>query len=107
MTQNTNQTDDDPRTDALKQQMTEYWTEHADEFRDDENFGGSEVLYEDDDLAIVADKTHSNRALHNVVGTSPDDIPTRVLRNWMQSVAEAHTDHDWSDDTALVFDKDN
>lgn len=96
-------TTEDPRPDSLKAAMAEGWEEHEDEYRDDMNYEGSEVVYEDEELVIVADHSHSGRELDRCV--SGHDVPRRVVRNWMLDVAQERADYDWSESDALVFAK--
>lgn len=92
---------DDPRTDALKQAMAGGWSVYSDDYHDDINYEGSTVVYEDDEIAIVADYTghELSQYLHD------HDDPHGPTLRWMRSVAEELTDYDWSDADPLVFDK--
>lgn len=94
-------TTDDPRPNDLKREMAAGWERYEDDYRDMVNYEGSEVVYEDDDLVIVAD--HTGHELNEYVGDY--EIPRRVVSNWMHEVARQLTDYDWSASDPIVFDK--
>lgn len=92
---------EDPRPDSLKIDMAEGWTEHEDEYRDQVNYEGSKVIYEDDQLVIVVD--HTGHELNEYL--KDHDIPRRVVSKWMHDVARNETDYDWSASDPIVFGK--
>jgi len=91
----------DPRSTDLKQAMAAGWDEHEDEYRDGDNYEGSEVVYEDDQLVIVAD--HTGHELNEYL--KDHDVPRRVVSNWMHEVAREKTDYSWEASDPIVFDK--
>jgi hypothetical protein len=97
MTENTN----DPRTDSMKIEMAEHFAEFEADYRDDVNYEGSEVVFEDDQMVIVAD--HSGHEINEFA--SDFDVPRRVLSNWFHKVAKRKTDRSWSTADPIVFDK--
>ena len=92
---------DDPRTDAIKRDMADGWAEFEADYRDDKNYEGSTVVYEDDQLVIVAD--HTGHELNEYL--TDHEVPRRVVSNWMHEVAREKTDYDWSASDPIVFDK--
>ena len=92
---------DDPRSTDLKQEMAAGWEEHEAEYKDNINYEGSEVVYEDEELAIVAD--HTGHELNEYV--KDHEVPRRVVSNWMHEVAREKTDYSWEVSDPIVFDK--
>jgi len=92
---------DDPRSTDLKQDMAAGWNEHKGEYRDSENYEGSEVVHEGSEMVIVAD--HTGHELNEYL--KDHDIPRRVVSNWMHEVAREKTDYNWEASDPIVFDK--
>jgi hypothetical protein len=99
-------TADDPRPESVVEMMAERWHDHKDEYRDDDNYPGSEVVYEDDEIAVVADLSGEVCCGHLLPDMLRDyDIPTGVVRTWAYDIARDVSDYDWSDASAIVFTK--
>ena len=88
----------DEAADALRA----HWSEHEAEYRDTENYPGSEVVYEDSEVAVVAD--HIGLELPTLL--RGHETPTRPVVRQMAEIAVERTDYDWSDAAPLVFEKD-
>lgn len=91
----------DTALDEVENELRAEWNEHKDEYRDNTNYEGSEVVYEDDEIAIVADR--GGHVLPNLL--RDHETPTRAVRSQMSDIAHNKTDYDWSDATAIVFAK--
>jgi len=78
-----------------------HWNAHEAEFRDDENYTGSEVVYEDTDIVIVAD--HNGHELPTLL--RDHETPTQAVVRHMTEIAVERTEYDWSDATPMVFPK--
>lgn len=83
----------------VEEELRKQWAECEDDYRDDRNYEGSEVVYEDDEIVIVADR--SRRELGNLL--RDHETPTRAVANQMSDIAADKTDYDWSDADAIVF----
>jgi len=75
------------------------WAECEDDYRDDRNYEGSEVVYEDDEIVIVADR--SGHELPNLL--RDHEVPTRMVKNQMSDIAADKTDYDWEESYPIVF----
>lgn len=85
----------DPRSDEMKRTMAEHFEEMEAEYRD--NDWGS-IVYEDSEVVVVADhKGNEANEWSNEFG--------REFRGMMHSLATQVTDHSWSTDYPIVFDK--
>jgi hypothetical protein len=91
----------DPRPDRLKVALADHWSDHADEYRDADNYPGSTVLFEDDQVAIVAD--HSQSVLSRL--TLPGDMPVSALKTWSKEAAQDIIDDVPADADIICFDK--
>lgn len=91
----------DPRTDEVKIAMSRHFEAHESEYRDTENYSGSEVVYEDKQVVVVADHT-----LHQLSEWINDyDLEARAFRNFMHETARELCNYDWSASDPVVFDK--
>lgn len=85
--------------ESIKQTLAEDWDRHEEDYRDNVNYEGSEIVYEDDEMVIVADRSRS--LLNNLL--RGHELPTNAVIRRMADIAEEKTDQDWSDSTAVVF----
>jgi len=85
----------------VEETLRKRWVEYEDDYRDDRNYEGSEVVYEDDEIVIVAD--HSGHELPNILRGHEHEVPARMVKNQMSDIAADKTDYDWSDAYPIVF----
>jgi len=94
---------DDPRSEAMKISMAEHFEDFEYEYRKDPHTD-AEVVYEDDQVIVVADNTG-----HELAEWMSDFNMTGEYRDafyaWNHEVARELTDHDWAVVDPVVFDK--
>ena len=93
-------TDADARTDSQKIEMAEHFEEFEHEYRHDDDTN-AEVVYEDDQVIVVAD--HTGHELNE--WASDFGIDRSELSQTMHTLARQVSDYDWSVSDPIVFDK--
>jgi len=98
-----NATMDDPRSESMKISMAEHFDDFEHEYREDPHTD-AEVVYEDDQLIVVADRTG-----HELAEWAADFNMTNEdcgeFWDWNHELARDLTDYDWVVDDPVVFDK--
>ena len=93
----------DPRSESMKIQMAEHFSEFEYEYREDPHTD-AEVVHEDDQVIVVADHTG-----HELTEWAADFNMTEedcdAFCGWNHEVARELTDHDWAVVDPVVFDK--
>lgn len=95
---------DDARTERMKMEMAEAFTEFEAEYRDEPKH--REVVYEDDDCVIIADHTgHELNEWASEFDTDRDDLREtfRSLADQKMTEQTAHAVFSYAD--PIVFDK--
>ena len=94
---------DDPRSEAMRISMAEHFEDFEHEYREDPHTD-AEVVYEDDQVIVVAD--HTGHELSEWVSdfnmTGEDRY---AFYRWNHEVARELTDHGWAVAYPVVFDK--
>jgi hypothetical protein len=94
---------DDPRSEAMRISMAEHFEDFEYEYRKDPHTD-AEVVYEDDQVIVVADHTR-----HELTEWSSDfnmtDEDFGAFYEWNHEVARELTDHGWAVVDPVVFDK--
>ena len=94
---------DDPRSEAMRISMAEHFEDFEHEYREDPDTD-AEVVYEDDQVIVVADHTR-----HELTEWAGDFNMTEedwdAFYAWNHEVARELTDHDWAVVDPVVFDK--
>jgi hypothetical protein len=94
---------DDPRSEAMRISMAEHFEDFEHEYREDPHTG-AEVVFEDDQVIVVADHTG-----HELAEWAADFNMTNedcgAFWEWSHEVARDLTDHDWAVVDPVVFDK--
>jgi len=94
---------DDPRSEAMKISMAEHFEDFELEYREDPHTD-AEVVYEDDQVVVVAD--HTGHELNEWVSDSNmTEEDCDAFCAWNHEVARELTDHDWAAVDPVVFDK--
>jgi len=100
---NTDDSIDDPRGDSMKIQMAEHFDEFEHEYREDPHTD-AEVVYEDDQVIVVADHTgHELTEWESDFNMTDEDCD--AFYGWNHEVARELTDYDWAAVDPVVFDK--
>ena len=94
---------DDPRSESMKIQMADHFGEFEYDYREDPHTD-VEVVYEDDQLIVVADRTGHELA-EWVSDFNMTDEDCDAFWEWSHEVARELTDHDWAVADPVVFDK--
>jgi hypothetical protein len=98
-----NATMDDPRSESMKISMAEHFGDYEHEYREDPHTD-AEVVFEDDQLIVVAD--HTGHELSEWVSDfNMTDEDCDAFCAWNHEVARELTDHDWAVADPVVFDK--
>ena len=93
----------DPRSESMKIQMAEHFSEFEYEYREDPHTD-AEVVYEDDRVIVVAD--HTGHELNEWVSDfNMTEADRDAFYTWNHEVARELTDHDWAVADPVVFDK--
>jgi hypothetical protein len=93
----------DPRSESMKIQMAEHFSEFEYEYREDPHTD-AEVVYEDDQVIVVADHTgHELNEWVSDFNLTHEDCD--VFYRWNHEVARELTDYNWSVAYPVVFDK--
>lgn len=99
------QNSDDPRPDTLKREMATGFEKYEEEYRGDGEFA-SEVVYEDDEMVIVADYGgHELNKYLNGYDLGRDNMLRTDILRWMTDVARDKTDLVWGAADPIVFDR--
>lgn len=86
--------------DDVEQALKQDWADYEDDYRDMVNYEGSEIVYEDDEIAIVDD--HSKGILNQMLKDT--DAPYQWVKGRMADVAHDKTEHErWRDSDSIVF----
>jgi hypothetical protein len=94
---------DDPRSESMKISMAEHFEDFEHEYREDPHTD-AEVVYEDDQVIVVADHT-GHELTEWVSDFNMTDEDCDAFCTWNHEVARELTDHDWSAADPVVFDK--
>ena len=92
-------TDADARTDSQKIEMAEHFQEFEAEYRTEPQH--HEVVYEDDQVIVVAD--HTGHELNE--WASDFDVDAIEFSQTMHTLARQVCDYSWSVSDPIVFDK--
>jgi hypothetical protein len=94
---------DDPRSESMKISMAEHFEDFEHEYREDPHTD-AEVVYEDDQVVVVAD--HTGHELTEWVSDFDMTEEDRyAFYKWNHEVARELTDHGWAVAYPVVFDK--
>ena len=93
-------TDADARTDNMKIKMAEHFEAFEHGYRDDEDTH-AEVVYEDDEVVVVAD--HTGHELNE--WANDFDVDRSELSKTLHTLARQKCEYSWSVSDPVVFDK--
>jgi len=94
---------DDPRSEAMRISMAEHFADFEYEYREDPHTD-AEVVYEDDQVIVVAD--HTRHELNEWMSDfNMTDEDRDAFYAWNHEVARELTDHGWAVVDPVVFDK--
>ena len=100
-----NATMDDPRSESMKISMAEHFEDFEHEYREDPHTD-AEVVYEDDQVIVVAD--HTGHELNEWVSDfNMTEEDRYAFYKWNHEVARELTDHGWAVAYPVVFDKEH
>jgi len=93
----------DPRSESMKIQMAEHFSEFEYEYREDPHTD-AEVVHEDDQVIVVADHTgHELNEWVSDFNMTHEDCD--AFYGWNHEVARELTDYNWAAVDPVVFDK--
>jgi len=94
---------DDPRSEAMRISMAEHFEDFEHEYREDPHTD-AEVVYEDDQVIVVAD--HTGHELNEWMSDfNMTDEDRDAFYGWNHEVARELTDRGWAVVDPVVFDK--
>jgi len=94
---------DDPRSESMKISMAEHFEDFEHEYREDPHTD-AEVVYEDDQVIVVADHT-GHELTEWVSDFNMTEEDRYAFYAWNHEVARELTDHGWAVAYPVVFDK--